>query len=70
MQVILSDESDYSGCDLVFATAQGFQQPQRKAGTATIHDNTVLHGVTEMKSGVRYSLFFLRNNPLFQRAAH
>lgn len=70
MQIILSDESDYSGCDLVFATGQGFQQPRRKAGTATIHDYTVLHGVTEMKSGVRYSLFFLRNDSQFQRAAH
>jgi len=69
MQIMLSDETDYSGCDLVFATGQGFQQPRRKAGTATIHDYTVLHGVTEMKSGVRYSLFFLRNDPQFQRVA-
>jgi len=70
MQVILSDESDYSGCDLVYVTGKGFQQPRRRAGTATIHDNTILHGVTEMESGVRYSLFFLRNDSILQRAAH
>lgn len=70
MQVILSDESDYSGCDLVYVTGKGFQQPRRRAGTATIHDNTILHGVTEMESGVRYSLFFLRKDPILQRAAH
>ena len=32
----------------------------RTAGSATIHDNGVVHGVTEMTSGVRYALFVLR----------
>ena len=62
MQVVLNDKSQYEGCDLVFVTSAGFQKPKRNAGSATIHDNTILHGVTKMVSGVRYSLFFLRYN--------
>lgn len=61
MQVMLSDQDEYEGCDLVFVTSNGFEKPTRMPGQATIHDNSILHGVTEMKSGVRHSLFFLRN---------
>lgn len=65
MQIMLSEQSDYDGCDLVFATGAGFEKPTRMPGQATIHDNSILHGVTEMKSGVRHSLFFLRNEITF-----
>jgi len=33
--------------------------PSRPAGSATIHDNSIVHGVTRMWSGVRHGLFFL-----------
>ena len=49
----------FEGGHIVFATKDGFSQPDRVAGSATIHDNRIAHGVTQMKSGVRYSLFFL-----------
>ena len=65
MQIMLSEPNDYDGCDLVFATGAGFEKPTRMPGQATIHDNSILHGVTEMKSGVRHSLFFLRNEVTF-----
>jgi len=65
MQIMLSEENDYDGCDLVFVTGAGFEKPTRMPGQATIHDNSILHGVTEMKSGVRHSLFFLRNEVTF-----
>jgi len=65
MQVMLSEENYYAGCDLVFVTGNGFDKPRRRPGNATIHDNSILHGVTEMKSGVRHSLFFLRNEVTF-----
>ena len=65
MQIMLSEQSDYDGCDLVFATGAGFKKPTRMPGQATIHDNSILHGVTEMKSGVRHSLFFLRSEVTF-----
>jgi len=58
MQIALNDDDDYEGGRLVFATANGFQVPKRAAGSATIHTNSTVHGVTAMGSGVRYGLFF------------
>jgi len=60
MQVPLSEEEDYSGGRLIFATPQGLHWPSRKVGTATIHDNTIPHGVTAHTSGIRYGFFFLQ----------
>ena len=59
MQVPLNDESDYTGGRLTFVTEGGLVQPRRQAGSATIHDCTIAHGVTELTHGVRYSLFLL-----------
>jgi hypothetical protein len=59
MQVALTDESTYVGGALVFANAEGLHFPLRPAGSATVHDKTVVHGVTELVHGVRYGLFFL-----------
>eukprot|EP00466_Bigelowiella_natans_P012142 jgi/Bigna1/85969/estExt_fgenesh1_pg.C_70142 len=60
MQVALNEE--YSGGRLVFATERGFEIPLRRAGTATIHDNRIVHGVTQLRGGIRYGLFFLEEN--------
>jgi hypothetical protein len=57
MQVALNGDDEYSGGRLVFATAAGFEVPTRAAGSATIHTHGVVHGVTALTSGVRYSLF-------------
>ena len=57
MHVALNDESEYAGGRLVFATAAGFEMPPRPAGTACTHTFEVVHGVSAMASGVRYSLF-------------
>jgi large subunit ribosomal protein L40e len=57
MQVALNSEDDYAGGRLVFATAAGFEMPRRPAGTACTHTFEVVHGVTAMESGTRYSLF-------------
>eukprot|EP01044_Picomonas_judraskeda_P008106 COSAG03_NODE_905_length_5401_cov_2.949830_3_plen_866_part_00 len=57
MHVALNDEAEYEGGRLVFATASGFEQPPRPAGSAVIHSDRVVHGVTVLRSGVRYSLF-------------
>ena len=58
MQVALNDDSEYAGGRLVFATRNGFIVPRRPAGSATIHTNDIVHGVTALHSGVRYGLFF------------
>lgn len=59
MQVPLNSDSEYEGGRLVFATAAGLCYPPRPAGSHTIHDNTVVHGVTQMMQGTRYGLFLL-----------
>lgn len=57
MQVALNSDEEYCGGHLVFATAKGFVVPERPVGSATIHDNGVVHGVSPLKHGVRYGLF-------------
>ena len=60
MQVALNGEAEYGGGKLVYATANaGVHQPSRPAGSATVHDNTIAHGVTRMTWGVRYGLFLV-----------
>ena len=61
MQVPLNDPMEYEGGQLVFVMTNGsVLRPSRAAGTATIHDNGVVHGVSELRRGVRYALFLLR----------
>jgi hypothetical protein len=52
MQVALNDDTEYDGGRLVCITREGFHFPRRPAGTVTIHDNTVVHGVTQMRGAV------------------
>lgn len=58
VQVSLNDDSDYEGGRLCFYSPQrGVNIPQRCAGDITKHDRTVLHAVTKLTAGSRYSLF-------------
>lgn len=57
MQVALNGDDEYEGGRLVFATSSGFRQPRRPAGSATVHEHCVVHGVTTLVSGTRYGLF-------------
>ena len=59
MQVALNSKEDYDGGALVFANGSGLHVAPRPVGSATIHAADILHGVTEMHSGVRCGLFFL-----------
>ena len=59
MQVALND--DYKGGKLLFISEGGkLVEPERQAGTVTIHQNDIVHGVTILESGTRYGLFFLQ----------
>jgi hypothetical protein len=60
MQVALNDETEYEGGRLLFVSKGILNAPERMTGTVTIHDNTIVHGVTLLESGVRYGLFFLK----------
>ena len=55
VQFCLNDT--YSGGNLVYIDRNGVSKPKRPAGTITVHDRDVLHGVTKLHAGVRYSLF-------------
>jgi hypothetical protein len=60
MQVPLNDPREYDGGRVIFALANGsLLRPEREVGGATLHNNGVVHGVTEITRGVRYGLFFL-----------
>jgi len=59
MQVALNGDSEFQGGKLVFAANRKILIPKREAGTATIHGCKVVHAVTPLKNGPRYSLFFL-----------
>ena len=60
MQVALNDDDEYDGGSLCFLQNGAISCPHRSAGSATIHDGTVVHGVSAMgRRGRRYGLFFL-----------
>jgi hypothetical protein len=59
MQIALNDDADYVGGRLVFVTDNGLVQPPKPAGSVTVHDCRIAHGVTALITGVRYGLFFL-----------
>ena len=61
LQVPLNDESEYEGGRLVYCSAEGMVWPSRRAGSATVHNNTIPHGVSAHKVGVRYGLFLLQD---------
>jgi len=59
LQIPLIHGNEYCGGDLVYLNCDGIHVPDRPSGSYTIHDNTIVHGVSELRSGVRYGMFFL-----------
>eukprot|EP00957_Ditylum_brightwellii_P160668 12231886-Ditylum_brightwellii.AAC.1 len=58
MQVALNEEDEYGGGLVVFCTADdGFVIAPRPAGSYSIHTHHIVHGVSALTRGVRYSLF-------------
>ncbi len=66
LQISLNNDDEYEGGKLIFMTINKGKLveviPKRKAGNFTIHDNTIYHSVSTLKSGIRYGLFFLTKN--------
>ena len=50
---------EYEGGRVVYARKEGLYTAPREAGSATLHDADVAHGVSALMRGVRYSLFLL-----------
>jgi hypothetical protein len=60
MSVALNNPDDYQGGRIVYALPSGeILRPTVTAGRATIHDCSLVHGVTRLSAGTRYHLFFL-----------
>ena len=73
VQIALNADSEYDGGRICFVTGDAgtLHVPRRRAGTLTSHNREVLHGVTKLHRGVRYSLFVVdRNNGLGERDVH
>jgi ubiquitin len=72
VQLALNDDSEYDGGRICFVTGAGqLAVPQRNAGTVTSHEKVILHGVTRLHRGVRYSLFVVDSaNGLGEKDVH
>lgn len=57
VQVCLNSDTEYEGGRLIFYAQGNCHVPERKAGFVSIHDRDILHAVSRVTSGVRYSLF-------------
>ena len=58
VQLALNDDTEYIGGRICFYNKKnGLSMPSRAAGTITAHNRDVLHGVTKLHQGTRYSLF-------------
>jgi hypothetical protein len=57
LRVPLNDPAEYDGGVLLFALATGeLLAAPRTAGSATLHDCSIAHGVSELTRGTRYAL--------------
>lgn len=56
VNISLSSEGDFQGGDLLAVVGENLQLIPKKAGLATIHSSQIVHGVSRITSGLRYSL--------------
>ena len=73
VQITLNDDTEYEGGRICFVVGKDAKLivPSRPAGTLTEHRPDVLHGVTRLHRGVRYSLFVVDlMNGLGERDVH
>ena len=61
-QLTLNDDAEYGGGRLLFFHNGKLIEPKRPAGYLTIHSASVMHAVTRVTDGVRYSLFVVDAN--------
>lgn len=57
VQVCLNSETEYVGGRLLFFAQGKCFCPKREKGFVSIHNRDILHAVTSLRSGIRYSLF-------------
>ena len=54
MQLAVNGDDEYFGGRLVYLSKDKLEAPARPAGTITIHNNKIVHGVSILESGTRY----------------
>lgn len=57
VQVCLNSDTEYEGGRLLFFAQGKCFCPKREKGFVSIHNRDILHAVTSLRSGIRYSLF-------------
>ena len=68
VNVALTDDGAHGGGVLIGLFDDGARAFERAEGTATVHLSRIVHGVTRMTRGVRYSLIcFLGDEPAVRR---
>ena len=60
LKIPLNSHNEYKGGDLIYLTKNKIHAPIQKLNSMTIHTNNIVHGVTKLTSGIRYSLFILQ----------
>jgi len=56
VNVALNDEGSFEGGALLALNGSGLEAPSRGKGTALLHAGNLVHGVTKIERGTRYSL--------------
>ena len=65
VNVALADDDSHGGGTLLAVFDGGLRAVARSEGEATVHPSTVLHAVSRLTTGVRYSLImFFHRRPL------
>jgi hypothetical protein len=59
LQIFLTTNTEDEKGLTYYFLGKRFQCFTRVVGCGSLHDNTIYHGVSQLKSGIRYSLFFL-----------
>jgi len=59
LQIFLTTNTEDEEGLIYYYLGKRFQCFTRVVGCGSLHDNTIYHGVSQLKSGTRYSLFFL-----------
>ena len=62
VNIALNDDDSFDGGRLLTVNGSALKAPSRPVGSAIVHAGNLVHGVTRIKSGTRYSLilFFHR----------
>ena len=59
LKIPLNSHREYKGGDLIYLSDGLIHIPKQNLGSMTIHDNSIIHGVSPITEGTRYSLFIL-----------